>query len=205
MMHGPGASGIPEKAPNERSAGGAGVGGPRDHLTSVVTEPNFFDGTLGGTEGMRMQRGFSLLELLVVMATVMVLMAMAIPIFQDALLRANTASLSTDAKALYVAVKQYYVDNNTYPPTGSFDEASFAPLSSMGYYTGRVWTRLANDQADGYSGDAEEFWLEMTLDIDQSVRFLIADSDDAPLAGGDFKDGVFVYIDGELKEIGQTR
>ncbi|NIV47853.1 MAG: prepilin-type N-terminal cleavage/methylation domain-containing protein, partial [Gammaproteobacteria bacterium] len=46
---------------------------------------------------MRREQGFSLLELLIVVATVLVLMAIAIPLFQDALLRANTSSLSTDA------------------------------------------------------------------------------------------------------------
>jgi prepilin-type N-terminal cleavage/methylation domain-containing protein len=152
-----------------------------------------------------MQRGFSLIELLVVMATVAVLMAIAIPLFQDALLRANTSSLSTDAKALYVAIKQYYVDNNTYPTTAAFDTATFEPLVGMGYYSGRVMSRLLNEEADGYLGSQDEFWLEMTLKVDPSVRFLISDSQNSPLGGGAFLDGVYLYVDGELREIGQLK
>ena len=151
-----------------------------------------------------MQKGYSLIELLVVMMTVMVLMAIAIPMFQDALLRANTSSLSTDAKSIYVAIKHYYVDNNTYPPTDAFEVDSFEPLVSMGYYQGRAYSRLANDEVDGYLGTQDEFWLEMTLKSDTSVRFLVADSPNAPMAGGVYHDGVFLYLDGVLRQIGQT-
>jgi type II secretory pathway pseudopilin PulG len=153
---------------------------------------------------MQRQQGFSLLEVLIVMATVMILMAIAIPMFQDALLRANTSSLSTDAKSIYVAIKQYYVDNNTYPTTADFELDSFEPLASFGYYTGRVYTRLADGEADAYLGNQDEFWLEMTLATDNRIRFLVADSPNAPIAGGAYQDGVFLYIDGVLKQIGQS-
>lgn len=154
---------------------------------------------------MSRSRGFSLIEVLVVMATVAILMAISIPLFQQALLRANTSSLSTDARALYLAIKQYYVDNNTYPPTAAFELDSFDPLYSMGYYTRPGGSRLVDGQADGYFGDSQEFWLEMTLRTTPAIRFLIADSDDAPLSGGVYRDGVFLYLDGVLSEIGQVR
>jgi hypothetical protein len=38
----------------------------------------------------------------------------------------------------------------------------------------------------------------MTLDFDPTVRFLVADSDNAPLGGGNYMDGVFMYRDGTL-------
>jgi prepilin-type N-terminal cleavage/methylation domain-containing protein len=151
------------------------------------------------------QRGYSLIELLIVMATVAVLMAIALPLFQDALLRANTSSLSTDARALYVAVKQYYVDNNSFPSTAGFDTTNFEPLVGLGYYSGRVQTRLVGTQADGYLGTSGEFWLEMTLGVDPSVRFLVSDSNNAPLSGGAYLDGVFLYVDGVQHEIGTTK
>ena len=78
-----------------------------------------------------MQRGYSLIELLVVLATAMVLTAIAIPMMQDALVRANVSSLATDAKAVEVAFKQYYMDHNqsthpwdNHPPT---QQASYHP------------------------------------------------------------------------------
>lgn len=153
---------------------------------------------------MRRSAGYSMTELLVVMATVAVLVAIVLPLFQDALVRANSSSLSTDARAIYIAIKQYYVDHNSYPATASFDLANFDPLATQGYYDGRVSSRLASDQADGYLGTSDEFWLEMTLKTDTRVRFLVADSSNAPIAGGAYHDGVFYYLDGVLKEIGKT-
>ena len=47
-----------------------------------------------------MQKGFTLIELLVVLAVLAILMAIAIPLMQDAMLRANTSALATDAKAI---------------------------------------------------------------------------------------------------------
>lgn len=146
-----------------------------------------------------------MLELLVVVATVMILAAIAMPTFQEALVRANTSSLATDAKAVYVAIKQYYVDNNTYPATADFGLQSFEPLLAMGYLGRSVVSRLNNLQADAYLGNTSEFWLEMTLRTDTSIRFLVADSMNAPLGGGDFRDGIYVFVNGVETQIGQAR
>ena len=161
---------------------------------------------------MRDQRGFSLLELLMVVGIIAVIAGIAIPTLQAALLRAHVAQVTTDAKALHNAFKQYYVDISDYPfQTGAdaFDLTNFEPLASMGYYTGSVWTRLDGGEADGYDspddgGTNQEFWLEMTLAYDPSVRFLIADSDDAPLGGGVWRDGIYLFKDGNLKQLNEV-
>ena len=62
-------------------------------------------------------------------------------------------------------------------------------------------------KADGYDspddvGVNQEYWLEMTLAVDTSIRFLVADSDNAPLAGGDYYHGIFLFLDGQLRPIG---
>lgn len=156
-----------------------------------------------------MEKGFSLVELLVVMAVIAIIVAIAIPLMQDAMLRANTSALATDAKAIYTAFKQYYVDNSLYPASGggpgSFAVDTFEPLVGLGYYTRPVTTRLRNFEADGYDApDGQgEFWLEVTLRVDDRIRFLISDSDDAPLAGGTYYDGIYFFLDGTLSDIGQ--
>jgi prepilin-type N-terminal cleavage/methylation domain-containing protein len=153
-----------------------------------------------------MQKGFTLIELLVVLAVLAILMAIAIPLMQDAMLRANTSALATDAKAIYTAFKQYYVDNNLYPGTGGggFDVNTFEPLLGMGYYSRPITTRLRNFQADGYDSPngRAEFWLEITLRYDDRVRFLVSDSDGAPLAGGTYYDGIYLFLNGVLSPIG---
>jgi prepilin-type N-terminal cleavage/methylation domain-containing protein len=151
-----------------------------------------------------MQKGYSLIELLMVLATLAVLTAIAVPLMQDALLRASISSVATDAKSIHVAFKRYQMDHHAYPAAGpTFHLDTFNPLTSGGYYDGRVVSMLAGDSADGYDAPAnnQEFWLEMTLAYDHSVRFLVADSDNAPLSGGDHMAGVYMYKNGVLHSL----
>jgi len=155
---------------------------------------------------MGSQKGFSLLELLVVVATIAILAAIAIPLMRDAILRAHISAAATDAKAIYVAFKRHHMDKNMYPYASTdpaFQLDTFEPLVSLGYYDGRLASRLVDEQADAYdspddNGVNQEFWLEVTLAYDTSVRFLIADSDDAPLAGGRYMDGIYLFRNGVL-------
>ena len=41
----------------------------------------------------------------------------------------------------------------------------------------------------------------MTMDFDPTVRFLVADSNDAPLSGGTDMDGVYLYKNGVLRSL----
>ncbi len=152
------------------------------------------------------QKGFSLLELLVVVAIIAILAAIAIPLMRDAIVRAHISAAATDAKAIYVAFKRHHVDMSMYPYASNdpaFQLDSFEPLVSMGYYDGRMTSRLLGEQADAYdspddNGVNQEFWLEVTLAYDNTVRFLISDSDDAPMAGGSYMDGIFLFRNGVL-------
>ena len=80
------------------------------------------------------------------------------------------------------------------------------PLARRGYYRGVMLAKLTNNRADAYDspddkGRNREFWLEMTLAMDPSVRILVAKSDDAPLSGGRWVEGVFIYRNGELEPL----
>lgn len=153
-----------------------------------------------------MNRGFTLLELLIVMATLSILALMVVPIMDSAMLRAHIGGLATDAKAVHLAFQRFYIDQNMYPNASAdpaFNVSTFEPLVQMGYYDGRIVSKLASDQADGYDspddeGSNQEFWLEITLKQDPSIRFLVADSDNAPLSQGDYMNGIYFYRNGVL-------
>jgi prepilin-type N-terminal cleavage/methylation domain-containing protein len=153
-----------------------------------------------------MQKGFSLVELLVVVAIIAVIMGITVPLMQSAMLRAHVGTMAADARVLNNSFKQYYIDFDMYPnatAAPALDLATLEPLVSMGYSSRHILDRVDGGEFDAYDspdelGINQEFWIELTLAFDPTVRFLVADSDNAPLSGGDFKDGVYLYRDGVL-------
>ncbi len=150
------------------------------------------------------QRGFTLIELLIAVAIIAVLMAIGIPEMLEARTRAEMRSAMSDLRSLHTAFKEYFIDHNEYPDGGSnFNLVNMNPLMKFGYYRGLITAKMLGGKADGYDapddlGTNQEFWLEMTLKRDPTVRFLVADSDDAPLGGGTEYDGVYVFRNGVM-------
>ncbi|MDQ7006625.1 MAG: type II secretion system protein [Acidobacteriota bacterium] len=165
--------------------------------------------TASGKSAGPRERGFTLLELLMVTGIIGVLSAIAIPLLQRAIVQSELKAVVSEGRTIHTAFKNYYLDRSQYPSTAgadAFELDTFEPLRRNRYYVGNLGARLLGEQADAYGspddqGQNQEFWLEMTLSKDQSIRFLICDSDNAPLSGGTYLDGVFAYENGVQKNL----
>ncbi len=63
-----------------------------------------------------MQKAFTLIELLIVVAIIGILAAIAVPNFLNAQVRAKIAKVEGDFKALATAIEMYHLDTNNYLP-----------------------------------------------------------------------------------------
>lgn len=77
-----------------------------------------------------MRQGFTLIELMIVIAIIGVLAAIAVPNFKRARERANTRACYANQKTIAGAVEMYNLDNNT---IAGIDQTTCTTLVSAGY------------------------------------------------------------------------
>jgi general secretion pathway protein G len=70
-----------------------------------------------GVAGVRANGGFTLIELMVVMAIIVILAGIGTALYTNSLTRSKEAVLKEDLYRLRDAIDQYYADKNKYPPS----------------------------------------------------------------------------------------
>jgi hypothetical protein len=151
----------------------------------------------------------ALLDLVLFVAAVCMLSLIIAPAVHSSQVKADIRLVTNEAKALYDAFEQYHEQHHAYP--NSYIEPSLRidtldPLAKRGYYRGHLTRFLVNRRIDAYDSPDDrglnlEFWVEMTLKNDPSIRFLVARSDDAPMGGGLWRDGVYISRSGVLERL----
>ena len=86
---------------------------------------------------MRKQQGFTLIELMIVVAIIGILAAIAIPAYQDYTIRAQVSEGLNLTGACKAAVTEYYQDQGAFPA----DNAT-AGLEAAGNITGKYTTQV---------------------------------------------------------------
>lgn len=74
-------------------------------------------------------KGFTLVELLIVVAIIAILAAIAVPNFLEAQVRAKVSRAKTDMRTLATAIEAYAVDNTKYPVPGDEEEGNPVVMS----------------------------------------------------------------------------
>jgi type IV pilus assembly protein PilE len=116
---------------------------------------------------MRAQKGFTLIELMIVVAVIAVIAAIAIPAYSDYVTRAKRADGKAGLMAFQLEQEKYRANNPTYANAASIGLPSTSP---DGYYTINV--------SGAVSGTTYSLMATPTADqIDPTCAVLVIDQD----------------------------
>lgn len=78
---------------------------------------------LSTTDRHRGERGFTLIELMIVVAIIAILAGILIPNFVNARAQAQTSACESNLRAIATAMELYYADHQRYPDAGAIPDA----------------------------------------------------------------------------------
>lgn len=106
------------------------------------------------------KKGYTLLELMIVVAIVGILVSIAIPTFQHTAIKAKEAVLKQNLFTMRVVIDQYYADRKKYPETlESLVEKKYLREIPMDPFTKSrtTWTEVYEEQEEGEDSPAGVF------------------------------------------------
>src|SRR3989304_8472486 len=100
----------------------------------------------------RERNGFTLIELMIVLTLIAILLSIAVPAYQNSLIKAREAALMEDLHMMRDAIDKYYSDTGKYPDS-IFDLADkkyirFVPVDPF-TNSAEAWEEIPPDEGSG--------------------------------------------------------
>ena len=156
---------------------------------------------------MRRNRGFTVVELLIVMTIITLMAAIAVPPYLEAIRRSRASAMTADSRHIYDAMMRYRADKGTFPSETDFDKATLSPLSTEGYLSqsDSITRKLLGDQlflylAPDVDGPDQQFIIVARHETDPSVIVATVHTDLID-EDGDWVDGVYVITEEDLEDV----
>nr|NYT98489.1 prepilin-type N-terminal cleavage/methylation domain-containing protein [Stenotrophomonas sp. SbOxS2] len=116
---------------------------------------------------MKNQKGFTLIELMIVVAIIAILAAIALPAYSDYTKKAKVTEVILAASAVRTAVSEYAAGNGALPP------ASWKPEAQKSdYVSGVTWDGAKITATSTVSGATGDVTLTATLKSNQQVTWV---------------------------------
>ena len=158
---------------------------------------------------MRNQRGFTLIELMLVVLIIGLITAIALPLYGNAMRNAERKALAVDCREIQSAFSRYQIDNGVYPADADFDLATMDPLVSDGYFTslGPFLQKIEGNAVTLYTapdvnGTDRQFIMIIKTISDDPEIVIITDTDQIGSYG--WLGGVYVVVDGVVTPVGEA-
>lgn len=112
-------------------------------------------------------QGFTLIELLIVIAIILILIAIALPNFLEAQVRARVARVKADLRSLSIAMESYFIQYAMYPPDNDPSENTLGSiglryLTTPIQFIASVPSDVFNQQNSGVATEEPGFEMAST-------------------------------------------
>jgi prepilin-type N-terminal cleavage/methylation domain-containing protein len=155
-------------------------------------------------------RGFTIVEVLIVVAILGMLSAIAIPVYSRAIQKSRRAALAADMAVLHKAFLRYYADHGAFPADGggdgAFDVTTLSPLTDGNSYfradslQGKLFqNRVLAYWAPDIDGTDSDFILVARAKEEPNL-FVYAISYDWPGSTLGYE-GVYFWVDGQFVQV----